>query len=55
MPLLALAEAIWVLGSVYELSTKGQAKAIEMLLDHRDLVLDERETVAKAVELFRTR
>jgi len=29
---LALAEAIWVLGSVYELNSTDQARAIEMLL-----------------------
>ena len=52
---LALAEAMWVLDSVYELSSSGQAKAIEMLLNHRELVLHERETVAAALELFRAR
>ena len=52
---LALAEAIWVLGSVYELDSKDQAKAVEMLLNHRQLVLHERETVAAALELFRAR
>ncbi len=36
---LALAEATWVLATVYELSSKELAKAIEMLLDHRDLTL----------------
>jgi len=51
----ALAEAIWVLGSVYELDSKDQAKAVEMLLNHRQLVLHERETVAAALELFRAR
>jgi len=52
---LVLAEATWVLGSVYELSPREQAKAIEMLLSHRDLVLHEREVVAAALELFRER
>ncbi|MGO9242000.1 MAG: PIN domain-containing protein [Bryobacteraceae bacterium] len=52
---LALAEALWVLGSVYELSAKGQAMAVEMLLNHRDLVLHDREVVAAALELFRER
>jgi predicted nucleic-acid-binding protein len=50
---LALAEATWVLGSVYELNSKDLAKAIEMLLDHRSLVLQDAETVAAALELFR--
>jgi predicted nucleic-acid-binding protein len=50
---LALAEAAWVLSTVYELSSKDLATAIEMLLNHRDLVLQDSETVAKSLELFR--
>jgi predicted nucleic acid-binding protein len=50
--LLALAEAARVLTSVYQLSSKDLAKAIEMLLNHRDLVLQDPETVAGALELF---
>jgi predicted nucleic-acid-binding protein len=52
---LALAETMWVLGSVYELSPKDQARAVEMLLNHRELVLHDREVVAAALELFRAR
>jgi predicted nucleic-acid-binding protein len=52
---LALAEAMWVLGSVYELSPKDQATAVEMLLNHRELVLHDREVVAAALERFRER
>jgi predicted nucleic-acid-binding protein len=52
---LALAEATWVLATVYELSSKDLAKAIEMLLDHRDLVLQDPETVAAALDLFRAK
>jgi predicted nucleic-acid-binding protein len=52
---LALVEATWVLVSVYELSSKDLVKAIEMLLNHRDLVLQDAETVAEALELFRAR
>ncbi len=55
MPLLSLAGAVWVLGSGYELSTADQAKAIERLLNHNNLVLDERELVQAALELFRER
>jgi predicted nucleic-acid-binding protein len=50
---LALAEASWVLAAVYQLSPKDLAKAIEMLLDHRDLVLQDPDTVRSALELFR--
>jgi predicted nucleic-acid-binding protein len=52
---LALAEAAWVLASVYKLSSKDLARAIEMLLNHRDLVLQDAETVAGALELFRAK
>jgi predicted nucleic-acid-binding protein len=53
--ILALAEAMWVLASVYELGSKNLARAIEMLLNHRDLVLQDPETVAGALELFRAK
>jgi predicted nucleic acid-binding protein len=52
---LALAEATWVLSSVYELGAKEQAKAIEMLLNHRNLVLQDPETVSAALVLFRAK
>ena len=52
---LALAEATWVLNTVYGLRSKDLAKAIEMLLNHRDLTLQDPETVAAALELFRAK
>lgn len=52
---LALAEATWVLGSVYEVTPAGQARAIEMLLNHRNLVVQDAEMVREALELFRAR
>ena len=52
---LVLAEATWVLATVYELTSKELAKAIEMLLNHRDLVLQDAETVVEALELFRSK
>ncbi|MCU1236856.1 MAG: hypothetical protein JWP63_4823 [Candidatus Solibacter sp.] len=55
VPGLVLAEAMWVLGTVYRLNAKDQAKAIQMLLDHRDLVLQDRETVSAALQLFRAK
>ena len=51
--ILALAEATWVLSTVYELSAHKVAEAIGMLLDHRDLVLQESEAVEAALTLFR--
>lgn len=53
--ILALAEAAWVLATVYERSAKDLALAIEMLLNHKSLVLQDSDTVAMAVELFRKR
>lgn len=50
---LALVEATWVLGSVYELKPKELAQAIEMLLNHHDLALQHPESVAAALHLFR--
>jgi predicted nucleic acid-binding protein len=38
---------------VYELSAHELAEAIAMLLDHRDLVLQEPEAVEAALTLFR--
>jgi len=52
---LALAEAAWVLGSVYELSGAGLATAIEMLLNHKDLTVQDADVVEAALELFRSR
>jgi len=53
--LLVLTEAIWVLTSTYKSNAKDTANAIEMLLDHRELVVQDPETVAQALELFRAR
>lgn len=53
--LLALTETIWVLASVYELNAEHQARAIDMLLDHRQLVLHDHESVAAALNLFRAK
>jgi predicted nucleic-acid-binding protein len=50
---LVLAEATWVLSSVYDLSPQAIATAVDMLLDHAHLALQEPETVAAAVARFR--
>ena len=52
---LVLTEATWVLSTVYELTPRKIARTIEMLLNHRDLVLQDAETVVEALELFRER
>ncbi|MBZ5632550.1 MAG: type II toxin-antitoxin system VapC family toxin [Acidobacteriia bacterium] len=53
--ILALAEASWVLESVYERSATDLAAAIAMLLDHKDLTMQDPEVVAGALDLFRER
>jgi len=50
---LALAETSWVLTSVYEVTTAGVITAIEMLLNHRELTLQDPEAVKSALDLLR--
>jgi predicted nucleic-acid-binding protein len=52
---LALAEATWVLESVYALDASYLAATIEMLLNHKDLTLQDPDVVEAALELFRSR
>ncbi len=53
--LLALAEATWVLSAVYELKPAKVATAIEMLLEHKDVTLQDADAVALALQSFRKR
>jgi predicted nucleic-acid-binding protein len=55
LSILALAETVWVLSSVYGLNPAGVATAIDMLLSHKDLTLQDSEAVAAALDLFRSR
>ena len=52
---LVLVEAVWVLVSVFELEAPAVATAIDMLMNHRDLTLQDAEVVAGALEQYRTR
>ena len=52
---LALAEATWVLATVYKLNAASLATAVEMLLNHEDLTLQDADAVAAALDLFRAR
>lgn len=51
---LVLAETIWVLEAVYDRSPAQIASAIERLLNHTDLTLQEADVVALALEHFRS-
>lgn len=53
--ILALAEAVWVLKSFYGLTPQELDQAIEMLLRHQHFVVEDPETVAEALELFRAK
>ncbi len=50
-----LVEAVWVLMSVYELGASAVATAIDMLLNHRDLTVQEPDAVAAALEQYRAK
>lgn len=47
-----LAESVWVLESVYELTRTQVRTAISMLLEHQQLVLQEADTVRGALADF---
>jgi len=53
--LAALTEAVWVLAAVYERKAAGLVTAIEMLLNHEHLVLQDADAVEAALDLFRSR
>ena len=52
---LVLAEAMWVLDAVYERRPEQIATAIDMLLNHRNLTIQDAEVVGAAVAHFRRR
>lgn len=52
---IALAESIWVLATIYGFSTNDLARAISMLLNHRDFILQDSDAVDSALRLFRDR
>jgi predicted nucleic-acid-binding protein len=52
---LVLVEAMWVLASVYELDAAAITTAVEMLLNHKDLSLQDADVVAAALTHFRKR
>jgi len=52
---LVLAEAMWVLDAVYERTPEQIATAIDMLLNHKDLTIQDADVVGVAVGHFRKR
>lgn len=55
VPHIVLAETLWVLESVYDRTRKQLATLVEMLLAHQQLVIQDPETIAAALDLFRSR
>ena len=52
---LVLTETLWVLDSVYERSSAQIAAAVELLISHLELTLQDPDVVAAALEQFRAR
>lgn len=52
---LVLAETTWVLSAAYELDAGAIATAVEMLLNHRDVSVQDPDVVNAALEHFRRR
>jgi predicted nucleic-acid-binding protein len=53
--LLALAETMWVLTAVYERDAAEIGASLDQLLNHKDLILQDRDVVAAALVTFRSR
>jgi predicted nucleic-acid-binding protein len=52
---LVLAETSWVLDSVYDLSASQIANAVELLLNHEQLTIQDADVVGAALRQFRQR
>src|SRR5262245_49856428 len=52
---IVLAETVWVLSAVYELEANEIAIAVDMLLNHKDLTLQDADAVAAALKHYRER
>jgi predicted nucleic-acid-binding protein len=52
---LVLAETLWVLDSVYDLTRQQIAIAVEMLLNHENLSVQDADVVTAALDRYRER
>lgn len=52
---LVLAETLWVLDAVHERTPAQLAKAVELLLDHESLTIQDADVVRSALHRFRGR
>jgi predicted nucleic-acid-binding protein len=48
-----LVEAVWVMGSAVGLDARAVVRAIQMILDHEHLTVEDPDTVAAALAQFR--
>ncbi len=55
VPHLVLAETLWVLDAVYNRSPAQIANAVDRMLNHKELTLQDAEVVALALDHFRSR
>ncbi len=55
VPQIVLVEAMWVLRAVYDRGPAEIAVAVEMLLNHEHLTVQDSEVVSAAVDRFRKR
>lgn len=55
VPHLAVAEAAWVLETVYDKTPREIAAAVEMLLNQKDLTIQDADAVSNALQSFRRR
>jgi predicted nucleic-acid-binding protein len=52
---LVLAEAAWVLDAVYDRTAAQIAAAVDMLLNHKELTIQDADVVNNALDQFRKR
>lgn len=52
---LFLAETVWLLAAVYELQAPELAIAVDMLLSHNNLSVQDPEVVSEALKRYRTK
>ena len=52
---LVLMEATWVLATVYEVAPAEMTTAIDMLLNHKDLTVQDSDVVALALQQFQAK
>jgi len=55
VPMLALAESMWVMDWVYGRSPEQIAIAVDMLLSHEQLVIERGDVVSAALDQFRAK